>query len=355
MNDSQKLNILHLDMDAFYASVEEQDNPRLKGKPVIVGGTSSRGIVTTANYEARKYGIHSAMPIYIAKKRCPKGCFIPTRMERYKEVSREIFGILHTFTDLIEPLSIDEAYIDISHINRNPLTIVKEIKKKVETSTGLTMSVGISYNKFLAKLASDWNKPNGVKVITKDMVPDILLPLPVKAVHGIGSKSAKRLNNIGIYRIEDLMPLSRDFLTGFFGKSGIDIYNRIRGIDNRRVNTERETKSIGTERTFRQDTKDKDMLKEYLHNFSQELAISLQKEGFYSRTITLKIKYEDFKTHTKSKTLNNHINTMGEIFQIAMHLLDEIDITDNIRLIGLTTSNLTNFAVEQLSIFKDDC
>ncbi len=338
-------------MDAFYASVEEEDNPRLKGKPVIVGGTSSRSIVTTANYEARKYGIHSAMPIYIAKKRCPRGCFIPTRMERYKEVSWEIFNILYSFTDLIEPLSIDEAYMDISHMRQDPLTIVKEMKKKVKISTGLTMSVGISYNKFLAKLASDWNKPDGIKIITEDMIPDILLPLAVKAVHGIGSKSSKRLNNIGIYTIEDLMMLSEDFLIGFFGKSGLDIYKRIRGIDNRKVNTDRETKSIGTERTFGQDTKDKRILEEYLRTFSNELAFSLQKEGFYSRTITLKVKYQDFKTHTKSKTLNKYINTRDEIFEIGLHLLDELDLTDKIRLIGLTASNFATDFVEQLSLF----
>lgn len=338
-------------MDAFYASIEEQDNPGLKGKPVIVGGTGNRGIVTTANYEARKYGVHSAMPIYIAKRRCPKGCFVPTRMARYKEVSREIFNILYTFTDLIEPLSIDEAYIDTSNINKEPLKIAMAIKEKVMKATGLTMSVGISYNKFLAKLASDWNKPNGIKIITEDMVPGILLPLPVKAVHGIGSKSSKRLNNIGIYTIQDLLMLSEDFLIDFFGKTGIDIYNRIRGIDNRKVNTDRERKSIGTELTFRQDTRDKNLLKDYLYNFSKELALSLEKHEFFCRTVILKVRYQDFKTQTKSRTLNNYIGGADEIYQIAVYLLEEIDITNNIRLIGLTVSNFSNIIIEQLSLF----
>jgi nucleotidyltransferase/DNA polymerase involved in DNA repair len=239
MELSKKLNIIHLDMDAFYASVEEKDNPRLRGRPVIVGGLNNRGIVTTANYEARKYGIHSAMPIYIARKKCPKGCFVPTRIERYKEVSGEIFKILYSFTDLIEPLSIDEAYMDISDIKKEPLRVAMEIKKKVMETTSLTMSVGISYNKFLAKLASDWNKPDGIKIITEDMVPGILLPLSVKSVHGIGPRSSEKLNNIGIYTVGDLLMLSEEFLTDFFGKAGIDIYNRIRGIDNRKINTER--------------------------------------------------------------------------------------------------------------------
>ena len=351
MEPSKKLNIIHLDMDAFYASVEERDNPSLRGRPVIVGGLSNRGIVTTANYEARKYGIHSAMPIYIAKRKCPMGCFVPTRMERYKKVSGEIFKILYSFTDLIEPLSIDEAYIDISDIKKKPLRIAMEIKKKVMRATGLTMSIGISYNKFLAKLASDWNKPDGIKIITEDMVPDILLPLPVKSVHGIGPKSSERLNNIGIYTVENLLMLSEEFLTDFFGKHGIDIYNRIRGIDNRRINTERKRKSLGTEHTLRNDTGDKDLLKKYPHRFAIDLASSLEKRQLYCKTVTLKIKYENFKLRTKGKTLNNYINSSEEIFQIGTHLLDEIDISGNIRLIGLTVSNFATVAIEQLSLF----
>lgn len=338
-------------MDAFYASVEERDNPRLRGQPVIVGGLNNRGIVTTANYEARKYDIHSAMPIYVARRKCPMGCFVPTRMERYREVSGEIFKILYSFTDLIEPLSIDEAYMDISDIKKEPLKIAMEIKKKVMETTGLTMSIGISYNKFLAKLASDWNKPNGVKVITEDMVPDILLPLSVKSVHGIGPKSSERLNNIGIRTIKDLLMLSEEFLTDFFGKSGIDIYNRIRGIDNRKINTERKRKSIGIERTFGSDTKDKDLLRNYLHKFATSLAFSLERRQLYCKTVTLKIKDKNFRLRTKSKTLDNYINLADEIFQIGINLLDEMDICSNIRLIGLTVSNFATVMVEQLSLF----
>jgi len=351
ITQSEKLNIIHVDLDAFYASVEEQDNPSLKGLPVIVGGTSNHGIVTTANYEARKYGIHSAMPIFIAKQKCPHGCFLPVRMERYKEVSRQVFEILYEVTDLVEPLSIDEAYLDISQTNTDPIKIAKEIKRKVMKETGLTISIGISYNKFLAKLASDWNKPNGLKVITKDMVPDILLPLPVKSVYGIGAKSAKKLNSIGIYTIEDLMRLSEEFLVEFFGKSGIEIYNRIRGIDSRKVNTSRERKSIGTETTFSHYTNDKNILKNFLHNFALELESDLESRNLQAKTITLKIKDINFKIRTKSKTLNRYVNSFEDIFEVAENLLDEIEIEKELRLIGLTASNLETLKLEQLSLF----
>ncbi|SCG82608.1 DNA polymerase IV [Proteiniborus sp. DW1] len=348
---SEKLNIIHVDMDAFYASVEEHDNPKLKGLPVIVGGTSNHGIVTTANYNARKYGVHSAMPIFMAKQRCPNGCFLPVRMERYKEVSKQVFNILYEFTDLVEPLSIDEAFLDITDVEDNPIKIAEEIKRKVMKNTGLTLSIGISYNKFLAKLASDWNKPNGLKVITENMIPDILLPLPVKSVYGIGPKSAKKLNNIGIYTIEDLMRLSEEFLIEFFGKAGSEIYNRIRGIDYRKVNTTRERKSLGTETTFSDYTKDKDVLKSYLHDFSLELESALENRSIQGKTITLKIKDVNFKTRTKSKTLNNYISSFDDIFEVAVNLLQEIEIEHDIRLIGLTVSNLESLKLEQLSLF----
>lgn len=345
----ENLNILHIDMDAFYASVEIQDNPRLKGRPVIVGGTDDHGVVTTANYEARKFGVHSAMPIFMAKNLCPKGIFLPVRMKRYKEVSWQVFKILYDITDLVEPVSIDEAYIDISHIDMDALNVAYMIKEKVLQKTGLTLSIGISYNKFLAKIASDWNKPNGIKVISHDMIPEILLPLPVKSVHGIGPKSAERLNNIGIYTIGDLLNLSEDFLVDLFGKWGNDIYNRIRGIDNRKINTERERKSLGTETTFSQVTMDKEILRSYLYDFSIEIADSLSVNKIQGKTITLKIKYEDFKVRTKSKTLLNDIYLANDIYETGISLLDEIKLHKNIRLIGLTISNLSSTEMEQLS------
>ncbi len=346
-----ELNIIHVDMDAFYASVEEQDNPRIKGLPVIVGGLSNHGIVTTANYEARKYGIHSAMPIFMAKKKCPRGCFVPPRMKRYQEVSREVFNILYEFTDLIEQVSIDEAYLDISTLNMEPLDLVMKIKEKVMRSTGLTMSIGISYNKFLAKLASDWNKPNGIKIITENMIPDILLPLPVRKVHGIGPKSAKKLNDIGVFIIEDLLRLSEEFLVEMFGKAGMEIYNRIRGIDYRKVNTTRERKSLGVERTFDESTDNMETLIKYIKKFSQELSYDLKSKGLHGRTIILKIKDENFTVQTRSKTLNEYINDFPQILDISLELLGEVEINNKIRLIGITASNLMTSELEQLSLF----
>lgn len=348
----ERLTIMHIDMDAFFAAVEEHDNPKLKGFPVIVGGQSKHGIVTTANYEARKYGVHSAMPIFMAKKKCPKGIFVPTRIDRYKEVSNQIFETLYGITDLVEPLSIDEAYLDISNLEKDPLEIADIIKKKVMEKTGLSLSVGISYNKFLAKLATDWNKPNGIKVITKEMIPEILLPLPVKSVYGIGKKSAKRLNDIGINKIEDLMCLSEEFLVQLFGKSGSEIHDRIRGIDNRKINISREIKSIGSETTF-SGTTDLDILSSYLSIFAEEISESLVHKGLQGKTITVKVKDENFIQHTKSKTISNHIILTDDIYNVAAGLLNEMIIEDNLRLIGLTISNLITRNLEQLSLFDE--
>lgn len=347
----KELNILHLDMDAFYASVEEQDNPKLKGKPVIVGGKSKHGIVTTANYEARKYGVKSAMPIFMARKLCPKGYFLPVRMHRYKEVSNKILRILYDITDLVEQVSIDEAYLDISNIDMEPLKLARKIRKNILSKTGLTLSIGISYNKFLAKLASEWNKPNGTMIITKDMVPKILLPLPVKSIHGIGPKSAKKLNNIGIYTVKDLYGLSENFLTELFGKSGLDIYLKIRGVDNRGIETARKRKSLGTETTFENDTKDINVLYSYLREFAIEISRSLKIKRLHGRTVTVKVKFDDFRIQTKSKTLPHDIISAKDIYKVGVSLLKKIPIRQNIRLIGLTVSNLNPLDSEQLSLF----
>lgn len=347
----EKLNIIHVDMDAFYASVEEHDNPKLKGRPLIVGGNSRRGIATTANYEARKYGVHSAMPIFIAKRRCPHATIVPTRISRYREVSKVVFNILNEFTDLIEPLSIDEAFMDISGLDQSPMDLAYAIKKKVFEKTGLTMSIGISYNKFLAKIASDWNKPDGIKVIDKSMIPGILLPLPVNTVHGIGPKSAKRLNDICIYKIGDLMNLSEEFLVNFFGSHGTEIFERIRGIDRRRVIVDSNRKSTGTEITFIETTADRDTLKKYLYQFSNELVDSLKGENIQAKTVTLKLKDVKFKTHTRGITLSNHVYDFESIYNTSLMLLEQTEIEEEIRLIGLSLSNLLTKSIEQLSIF----
>jgi len=259
--------------------------------------------------------------------------------------------ILYGVTEIVEPLSIDEAYLDISNVAMEPLKLAYHLKDNVLNKTGLTLSVGISYNKFLAKIASDWNKPNGIKVITKGMVPDILLPLPVKSVYGIGRKSAKRLNDIGIFTVEDLMRLSEEFLVDFFGKYGSEIYNRIRGIDNRVVEITRERKSIGSESTFGIVTKDLVILKSYLKEFSLEISETLISKGLQGRTLTVKIKDEYFNQHTKSKTLNYYISNEEDIYNNAVNILNEIELDNNLRLIGLTISNLISLEMEQLSLF----
>lgn len=224
--------ILHVDMDAFFASVEQLDNPQLKGKPVIVGGLSERGVVSTCSYEARKFGVKSAMPIFMAQRLCPKGHFVRVRYYRYKEISNKIFAIFREVTQLVEPLSIDEAYLDVTNSKfASGMAAAIYIKNRVLKEIGLTLSIGISYNKFLAKLASYWNKPNGIKVIDNDMIPEILLPLSISKIHGLGKKSVQRLNNMGIYIIDDLYPLNKEFFLEYLGKNGLDIYERIRGID----------------------------------------------------------------------------------------------------------------------------
>lgn len=346
--DWEALNIIHLDMDAFYAAVEELDNPSLKGKPVIVGGTSKRGIVTTANYEARKYGIHSAMPLFQARQRCPHGIYLPTRRDRYSEVSKEVFNILYEITDLVEKLSIDEAFLDVSDVDQTPLEIVNYIRKKVKDEIGLTMSFGISYNKFLAKLASDWEKPEGLTIITEDMVPEILLPLPVRKVYGIGRKSEKKFNNIGVFAVSDMMNLSEEFLVKFLGKMGKEVYERIRGIDNRVVDPHRERKSIGTERTFKM-IRDKKILRNLLKSYSNEVSEDMKVRGIVGKTINVKIKYEDFSSHTRSFTMENYTNSPSIIYDIAVELLEDLPLEQHVRLIGLSMSNLDEDLYTQMT------
>lgn len=344
--------ILHVDMDAFFASVEQRDNPKLKGKPVIVGGVSERGVVSTCSYEARKYGIKSAMPIFMAQKLCPQGIYLRGRYYRYKEISAEIFSIFREITPLVEPLSIDEAYLDITDSRfKDYNEAALYIKKRVYNEVGLTLSIGISYNKFLAKLASDWNKPNGIMIITKEMIPDILKPLPISKIYGLGQKSVKRLNNMGLFKIEDLYVHPREFFIEYFGKYGIDIYNRIRGIDNRVVTPNRDRKSYGKETTLKFDTDDKEELEVYIKNFSEQISYYLQDKNIFIKTVTVKYKTSSFKNHTRSKTLLHYINSVEDIYNVALEIIKEEELTETIRLIGLTVSSIREEKVEQLTLF----
>lgn len=343
--------ILHLDMDAFFAAVEQMDNPELKGKPVMVGGSGERGVVTTCSYEARKYGVHSAMPGFMARQKCPEGIFMPVRMKRYKDVSRQIFQILHQYTKMIEPLSIDEAFLDISTYANNYISIVKRIKQHVRNDVGLTVSAGISYNKFLAKLASDWKKPDGLMLITDNMIPDILLPLSISKIYGIGKKRLKKLNALGVFTVEDLMKWPKTYMLQFFGKQGEELYHLIRGIDERPVMTQREAKSIGRETTLEVDTDDIEVLKEHLKSFAIHVSYSLRVSNQYAYTITVKIKTSKFASHTKSKTLGVPLNKSKGIYKQAEALLETMEFKDKIRLIGLSVSNISEGFQQQISLF----
>lgn len=349
-----KRKIIHVDMDAFFASVEIMDNPSLKNKPVIVGGTSERGVVTTCSYEARKYGIHSAMAGFQARALCPHGLFLPVRMQRYKEVSKEIFKILYEITDKIEVASIDEAYLDVTELKESSIDIGKRIKYLVKKRLGLIISVGISYNKFLAKLASGLDKPNGLREIKESEVIEILKPLKLDKIFGLGKQSRKKLNSIGIYKVNDLYALERDFFIDYFGKNGSDIYDRIRGIDNREVVITRERKSIGKETTLKMNTNNKDILKKYLKLFAKDICQNLKRQNVEGKTLTLKIKNKEFKSNTKSKTFNYYLNEEEQIYIEGCKILNSIENLDDLRLIGLTLSNLKYIkeeTIEQISLF----
>lgn len=344
--------ILHVDMDAFFASVEQRDNVKLKGKPVIVGGLAERGVVSTCSYEARRYGVHSAMPTFLAKERCPMGIFLPVRYSRYKEVSDEVFKIFTQVTDKIEPLSIDEAFLDITEGDfKDVMEAAKYIKDRVWKELNLTLSIGISYNKFLAKLGSDWNKPNGIKIISEDMIPDILMPLPISKIFGLGKKSVTKLNNMGLYNIEDLYSLPKEFFKEYLGKNGIDIYYRIRGIDERELSVVRERKSVGKERTLKNDTLDKEELLKYIYQFSKEISEILTNKNLQGKTITLKYKTKNFESHTRSKTVQKYISSFEEIYIEAKNLFDAEVFQVELRLIGLSISSFKEEKNEQLTLF----
>lgn len=343
--------ILHVDMDAFFAAVEQRDNPELRGKPVIVGGVSERGVVSTCSYEARKFGVHSAMPMFMARERCPNGIYISGRYGRYTRVSQQIFKILNEVTSLVEQVSIDEGFLDLSQGKfESGMEAARYIKNRVYKEVGLTLSIGISYNKFLAKLASDWNKPNGIKEIGREMIPEILLPLFISKIHGLGNVSVMKLNNMGIYYIKDLYKMPKEFYLEYLGKNGLEIYDRIRGIDNRKVEVIHERKSVGKERTLKADTKNKEELLEYIKEFSFEIEEVLNRKNVRGKTITLKYKTKYFENHTRSKTLSNYIGTSAEIFKAAEELLESEELNEEIRLIGISISSFKETEVQQLTL-----
>ena len=349
--------ILHIDMDAFYASVEQLDNPELKGKCVMVGGTSNRGVVSAASYEARKLGVHSAMPAFQARQKCPDGIFLHPRMERYKEVSHQIMAILRDFSPLVEPVSIDEAYLDISGSRRlygDPIEAARQIKQKIKETVGLTSSVGLAPNKFLAKIASDMNKPDGLTVIMPEQVAQFIDGLPIQKVPGVGKKTAGQLTLMGINTLGDIHKFPEKMLFERLGKFGRRLVQLASGIDNTPVTPHTPHKSISTERTLAENTRDKQLLKQHLLSQSEEVARQLRKAGVRAKTITLKAKYADFTLVTRRTTLSTPTQSSKTIYLHAAKLLDAYKLPQPLRLIGVGTSGFKSGSMPvQLDLFGE--
>mgnify|MGYP001011944424 CR=1 FL=1 len=335
--------IIHVDMDAFYASVEQLDNPQLRGKPVAVGGNEVRGVVSAASYEARKFGVRSAMSGYLAKKNCPDLIFVRPRFDRYKEISNKIRKIFHEYTDLVEPLSLDEAYLDVTQNKKgNPSAtlIAQEIRKRIYEELGLTASAGISVNKFVAKIASDYNKPNGQKTVNPDEVISFLEELPIRKFYGVGKVTTEKMYQLGIFTGLDLKGKSIDFLEKHFGKSGKFYYYVVRGIHNSEVKSEHIAKSVATEHTFNENLSSEIFMLEKLEVIASELERRLKKYQIAGKTVTLKIKYSDFTLQTRSKTLPYFISDKALLFETTKELLFQERMKNSVRLLGISLNNL---------------
>jgi DNA polymerase-4 len=340
--------IIHIDMDAFYASVEQLDNPALKGKPVAVGGNKERGVVAAASYEARKFGVKSAMPSAKAARLCPDLIFVKPRFERYKELSQEIREVFHEYTDLVEPLSLDEAYLDVTQnkIGLPSATLIaKKIKSKIRSQTGLVASAGISYNKFLAKTASDMDKPDGLYVILPAQADDFLARLPVHKFFGIGKVTAEKMVSIGIFNGLDLRKKTLDDLVLRFGKAGHYYFQICRGIDNREVKPHRESKSVSAERTYDTNLTQKQPIADALKKVAETTFSRYQKSGKKGTTVTIKVKYSDFKQITRSRTLDTPVTDLKTLLVTVLNLLtDDVISRQGIRLLGV---GITNFEKPQ--------
>lgn len=335
--------IIHIDMDAFFASVEQMDNPALRGKPIAVGGAENRGVVAAASYEARKFGVRSAISGVLAKKNCPDLIFVRPRFERYAAISNQIRKIFHEYTDLVEPLSLDEAYLDVT-VNKkgNPSAtlLAQEIRLRILNEVGLTASAGISVNKFVAKIASDYNKPNGQKTVTPDEVIPFLEVLPIRKFYGVGKVTTEKMYQLGIFTGLELKRQSLEFLEKHFGKSGNFYYNVVRGIHHSEVKPNRITKSVAAEHTFDSNLSSEIFMLEQLENIANSLEKRLKKHRIAGKTVTLKIKYSDFTQHTRSKTLPYFISDKGLIMETVKELLFQERMKDSVRLLGISLSNL---------------
>ena len=350
MEETKQRKIIHVDMDAFYASVEQLDKPELRGKPIAVGGSSQRGVVAAASYEARRFGVKSAMSSVLAKRNCPELIFVKPRFERYKELSQRIRNIFFEYTDLVEPLSLDEAYLDVTQNKKgNPSAtlIAKEIRQKIKEKTGLNASAGISINKFIAKVASDVNKPNGQKTVNPEEVEAFLEDLEIRKFYGVGKVTAEKMYRLGIFTGRDLKNKPLDFLNAHFGKSGEYYYEVVRGIHNSEVKPTRIRKSLGAERTFEENISSEIFMLERLENISEEIERRLAKSKVAGKTITLKIKYSDFTLQTRSKTLSYYISSKELILDTAKELLYQEKMKESVRLLGISLSNLNTDKTEQ--------
>lgn len=335
--------IIHVDMDAFFASVEQLDNPELRGKAIAVGGESERGVVSAASYEARKFGVRSAMSGAMARRKCSELIFVKPRFDRYYEISKKIRKIFLEYTDLVEPLSLDEAYLDVTHNKKgNPSAtlMAREIRQRIFDETGLTASAGISYNKFLAKVGSDINKPNGQKTITPEEATVFLEGLDIRKFYGVGKVTQEKMYNLGIFTGKELKQKSEEYLTEKFGKSGSYYYHIVRGIHHSEVKPNRIMKSLGAERTFFKNISSEIFMLERLQDIAGEVERRLKKNKIAGKTITLKIKYSDFTLQTRSKTLPYFISEKNLILETVKELLYQEKMSNSVRLLGVTLSNL---------------
>ncbi|AZB20875.1 DNA polymerase IV [Kaistella haifensis] len=344
--------IIHVDMDAFYASVEQHDNPELRGKPVCVGG-GQYGVVAAASYEARKFGVRSAMPGRMALEKCPQLIVVKPRFQRYKEISMQIREIFHEYTDLVEPLSLDEAYLDVTE-NKKGISsandIAREIRRKIYEKTGLTASAGISVNKFLAKVASDYHKPNGQKTIHPTQILEFMEDLPIEKFYGIGKVTANKMHELHIFKGSDLKKKSLEELIRLFGKSGNYYYNVVRGVHHGEVKPFRIQKSVAVEETFWDNLLDEDAVFTQLKIISQELENRLSKKEIKGKTLTLKIKYKDFTQYTRSKTQEIYFQNSIEFYETAKKLWELRPFDKPVRLLGLSLSNLNTLEKKQVSV-----
>jgi DNA polymerase IV len=350
--------IIHIDMDAFYASVEQRDNPELRGRPVAVGGSGERGVVAAASYEARKFGVHSAMPSVTARRRCPELIFLKPRFDAYKAISDQIRQIFAEYTPTIEPLSLDEAYLDVTENLKGIISatrIAEEIRARIRTETELTASAGVSYNKFLAKLASDHRKPDGLFVITPEMGPVFVETLPVRKFHGVGPATAKKMKLLGIETGLDLRAQSLAFLQQHFGKTGSYYYCAARGVDERPVRADRIRKSVGAENTFPADLFAYEAARDALREIIDKVWGYCERAGVRGRTVTLKVKFANFRQITRSRTGEKQITTRSELEELGNALLEPLfPARRGVRLLGVSLSSLAAEEAEpkrQVSLF----